>query len=77
MHETWAGYINGRRRKRNHKSEHSSYCRKIEQLGHKFKIKAPMEITENEQMPYFECGKEDRKHTTTVNVVGASMILTL
>ena len=32
---------------------------------HKFKIMAPMKITENnEQMPYFECGKEDRRHTT-------------
>ena len=48
MHETWAGYIVGRRRKQNHKKkEHSSYCRKIEQLGHKFKIKATKKITEN------------------------------
>ena len=57
MHETWAGYISVRRRKQNHKGEHSLYCRKVEQLGRKFEIKAPMKITENEQMPYFECGR--------------------
>ena len=49
------------------KGEHSSYCRKVEQRGNKFKIKAPMKITEKRTnaIDYFECGKEDRRHTTT------------
>ena len=46
IHDPWADYIGGRRRKQNHKGEHSSYCRKVEQLGHRFKIKARMKITE-------------------------------
>ena len=46
MHEMWAGYIGGRRRKQNHKGEHSPYCRKVGQLGNKFEIKATMKITE-------------------------------
>ena len=66
MHGTWAGYIGGSRRKQNRKGEHSSYCRKVEQLGHKFKIKATIKVTGNEQMPYFECREEEKSHTTTV-----------
>ena len=46
LHETCAGYTGGRRWKQNHKDEHSSYCRKAEQSGHKFKIKAIMKIAE-------------------------------
>ena len=66
MHETWAGYIGGRRRKQNHNGEHSLYCRKVEQLGHNFKIKAPVKITEKGTNAYVKCGKEDRRHTTTL-----------
>ena len=64
MHETWAGYTGGRRRKQNHKGEHSSCCEKVKQLGHKFKIKATVKITEKRTNAIFDCGKEDRRQTT-------------